>query len=179
MKPHDLVVTRWGARFLGRTLPCAIGKGGFVLDKCEGDGGTPIGVHKVVGLMYRPDRIARSALPDWARPIGPFDRWSDDPRDPEYNHYLPGVGEHPFSSERMARPDPLYDLVLILDHNWPFAVKQAGSAIFIHCWRKPRHPTEGCVAFRFEDLLWIAGRFRHESRVIMRPDGVGAASFNI
>lgn len=164
----DIVVGPWGARFGGRFFPCATGRGGQSDAKREGDMASPIGCHKVVGLLYRPDRIPKESLPDWAKPIGPFDRWSDDPRDVEYNHYLPGAGPGRFSSERLARPDPLYDLVMISDYNWPFAEKGAGSAIFLHTWRKPRHPTEGCIAFRLPDLLWIANRFRHESRVIIR-----------
>ncbi|MEM8657267.1 MAG: L,D-transpeptidase family protein, partial [Pseudomonadota bacterium] len=86
--PHLFVNPR-GARFMGRHFPCAFGRGGLTEDKREGDGATPLGTHGLVGLLYRPDRIAQSALPDWARPIGAFDRWSDDPRDVEYNHYLP------------------------------------------------------------------------------------------
>jgi len=166
--PRDLVVTAQGARFGGRRFACAIGRGGIADDKREGDGITPRGTHGFVGLLYRPDRIARSALPDWARPIGAFDIWSDDPKDPEYNHYLPASPGHPYRHERLRRPDPLYDLVLLTDWNWPFAEKGRGSAIFVHAWRKPRHPTEGCVALALSDLIWIAGRLRHAGRLIVR-----------
>ncbi len=168
MKALDVVASEWGARFSGRLFPCAIGRGGRTAAKREGDQASPLGCHRVIGMLYRSDRIARGALPDWAKPIGPFDRWSDDPRDAEYNHYLPGAGAGTYSSERLARPDPLYDLILITDYNWPFAEKGAGSAIFLHSWRRPRYPTEGCVAFRLQDLIWIANRLRHESRVIIR-----------
>jgi L,D-peptidoglycan transpeptidase YkuD (ErfK/YbiS/YcfS/YnhG family) len=40
-------------------------------------------VHRIVGMLYRPDRMAPPA--DWALPIGPGDLWSDDPEDPDYN----------------------------------------------------------------------------------------------
>lgn len=162
----DLVVTRWGARFAGRRFPCAIGRGGVTRNKREGDGATPIGTHRIVGMLYRPDRIAASALPDWALPIGPDDLWSDDIRDPDYN--LMVRAPHPFSHEALRRPDPLYDLILITDWNWPYSVPGRGSAIFLHRWRKPRHPTAGCVAFDPGDLLWIAHKLRHSTRVVIR-----------
>tara|TARA_B100000767_G_scaffold85281_1_gene81983 strand:+ start:53 stop:256 length:204 start_codon:yes stop_codon:yes gene_type:complete len=38
---HDLVVTHWGARFMGRNLPVAIGRSGIAEKICEGDGITP------------------------------------------------------------------------------------------------------------------------------------------
>lgn len=163
----DLTVTPWGARFRGRALPCAIGRGGITDTKREGDGATPRGSHALVGLLYRPDRVPRAALPAWARPIGPFDIWSDDPRDPDYNHYVPGALAHPYGHERLARPDPLYDVILLTGWNWPFARKGHGSAIFVHSWRKPRHPTEGCVAFSRPDLLWIVNRLAPGDRLVV------------
>ena len=169
MTPDDLVVTRWGARFMGRQFPCAIGRGGIRAHKREGDGASPRGTHGLVGLLYRPERIARGALPDWALPIGPRDLWSDDPTHEDYN--LMVRAPYPHSHECLRRADPLYDLVLITDYNWPRAERGAGSAIFIHLWRGPRYPTAGCIAFRRADLLWIARRIRYGTRLIIRgPD---------
>ncbi len=165
MTPHDLVVTRWGCRFQGHQFPCSIGKGGFSAKKQEGDGATPIGTHRVVGMLYRPDRMARPT--DWALPIGPGDLWSDDAAHEDYN--LMVRAPYPHSHEKLSRADPLYDLVILTDWNWPYAVKGRGSAIFIHAWRKPRHPTEGCVAFRPDHLCWIASRIRYQTRLIVQP----------
>lgn len=164
MKPLDLVVNRWGARFLGRRFACSVGRGGITTTKREGDGGTPVGTHRIVGMLYRPDRMAAPA--DWAVPIGPHDLWSDDVRDPDYN--LMVRAPHPFGHERLTRADPQYDLVLITDWNWPDATPGKGSAIFIHTWRRPRHPTAGCVGFARQDLLWIASRLQPQSRLIVR-----------
>lgn len=163
MTPKDLVLTRRGLRFLGRMLPCTIGKGGIRTDKREGDGATPAGVHRIVGLLYRPDRMARPA--DWAVPIRPGDLWSDDVKDQDYN--LMVRAPYPHSHERLRRPDPLYDIVLITDWNWPYAERGGGSAIFLHQWRRPGYPTEGCIAFRRDHLRWIVPRIRYESRVIV------------
>ncbi|MDT8857397.1 L,D-transpeptidase family protein [Paracoccaceae bacterium Fryx2] len=165
MTRADIVVTRWGARFMGRRFACSIGRGGIRLPKREGDGVTPAGTHRIVGMLYRPDRLAAATLPGWALPVGPGDLWSDDPADPDYN--LMVRRPHPFGHERLRRADPLYDLILITDWNWPEATPGHGSAIFVHTWRKPRHPTAGCVAFARADLLWIARRIRPETRLII------------
>ncbi len=166
MKPLDMVLTPTGLRFAGRRFACTIGRGGVVAAnrKREGDGGTPAGIHRIVGMLYRPDRMARPA--DWALPIGPQDLWSDDVRDPDYN--LMVRTPHGFSHEHLRRADPQYDLVLITDWNWPYSVPGRGSAIFLHRWRRPCAPTAGCVAMAAQDLLWIAQRLRPQSRLIVR-----------
>lgn len=163
MTPHDLVLTPGGLRFLGRRFPCSVGRGGVVQNKREGDGGTPVGVHRLVGCLYRPDRLAKPC--DWAVPIRPGDLWSDDPGHEDYN--LMVKAPYPHSHECLRRADPLYDLVLITDWNWPRAVRGAGSAIFLHAWRKPGHPTEGCIALRPVHLRWITRRIRHQSRLVV------------
>ncbi len=163
MTPSDLVVTPRGVRFWGRVFPCVIGKGGFSNNKREGDGATPTGAHRIVGLLYRPDRVARPA--PWARPIGPRDLWSDDPADAAYNQ--PVQSPYDGSHECLRRADPLYDIVLLTDWNWPNAVPGKGSAIFVHQWRRAGYPTEGCVALRRDHLHWIARRVVPGTRLII------------
>lgn len=164
MTPDDLVLTPLGLRFRGRRFPCSIGRGGLSVRKREGDGATPVGDHRIVGLLYRPDRIVRPAA--WARPIRPGDLWSDAPDDPYYNQLV----SRPYdaSHEVMRRGDPLYDLVLVTDWNWPDAMPGRGSCIFLHRWRRPGYPTAGCVAFRPEHLREIASTVRPGSRLIVR-----------
>jgi L,D-peptidoglycan transpeptidase YkuD (ErfK/YbiS/YcfS/YnhG family) len=164
MTRDDLVVTKGKARFMGRQFACTVGRGGVTDRKREGDGATPLGTHRIVGMLYRPDRLA--AVPDWAVPIGPGDLWSDDPRDVDYN--LMVRAPRRFSHEKLRRADPMYDLVLITDWNWPYSVPGRGSAIFIHSWRRPGYPTAGCVAFSRSDLIWIANRIRHQTRLVVK-----------
>jgi L,D-peptidoglycan transpeptidase YkuD (ErfK/YbiS/YcfS/YnhG family) len=161
-RPDDLVVTRWEARFLGRRLPVATGRGGIGPKRREGDGVTPTGSHRLLAVLYRPDRRpCRFALP-----IGPRAGWSDDPADPAYNR--PVRRPHPFSHEALRRADPQYDLLAITDWNAAPAVPGAGSAIFLHVWRRPRHPTAGCLAFAPADLAWIIDRWTPRSRILVR-----------
>jgi L,D-peptidoglycan transpeptidase YkuD (ErfK/YbiS/YcfS/YnhG family) len=162
VSPHDLVVGRWGARFRGRALPCAIGRGGIGDKRGEGDGITPAGVHRIEAVLRRADRGPTGG----ARAIGPRDGWSDDPRDPGYN--APVRRPHRFRHEALRRADRLYDAVAVLDWNRHPPVPGRGSAIFLHLWRKPRHPTEGCIAFARRDLDWILARWTPRSRVVVR-----------
>ncbi|TNJ46308.1 L,D-transpeptidase [Phaeobacter sp. B1627] len=164
MASSDLVLTPAGLRFRGRTLPCSIGKGGITDAKREGDGATPAGAHRITGMLYRPDRIPPPQ--PWAVPIYPGDLWSDDSDDLAYNHMV--RAPHPYGHERLRRADPLYDLVLLTDWNWPYATKGRGSAIFLHQWRRPGYPTEGCLAFSRQTLQWIAARIRPDARLIIR-----------
>ncbi|MBD3679547.1 MAG: L,D-transpeptidase family protein [Rhodobacteraceae bacterium] len=163
MTPADLVLTPTHLRFMGRKFPCSIGRGGISAKKREGDGATPAGIHRITGCLYRPDRIAPPC--GWAVPIRPGDLWSDDPGHADYN--LMVRAPYPHSHEKLRRADRLYDLVLLSDWNWPFAQSGAGSAIFLHRWRKPGHPTEGCVAFRPDHLAWITARITPGSRLIV------------
>ncbi len=168
-RTHDLVVTPRGPhgatlRQGGRRCPCVVGRGGVASAKREGDGTTPVGAHRIAGLMWRPDRMARPA--PWARPIGAGALWCDDPAHPAYNRLVraPFAG----SAERLRRADPLYDLVLLTDWNAE-GVPEGGSAIFVHRWRRAGMATEGCIALAPSDLLRLAKRARPGTRLIVRP----------
>lgn len=163
MKATDLVVMPTHVRFCGRKFPHTMGRNGLTGRKAEGDGATPRGCHNIIGMLYRPDRMARPT--DWARPIGPSDLWSDDSKDPEYNMMV--RAPHSFSHETLRRADPMYDLIILTGWNWPYPVKRCGSAIFVHQWRGPGRPTAGCIAFRRDHLRWIATRIRHETRLVI------------
>lgn len=145
-------LTPQGLRLGQRCYPCSTGRGGLSRTKREGDGATPVARLQIGELWYRPDRMARPA--PWARPIGPRDLWCDAPGHPQYNQHI----RAPFaaSHEAMRRADPLYDLVFVLDWNWPDATPGLGSAIFMHQWRRPGFPTEGCLALRRDHLHGLA-----------------------
>jgi len=163
----DLVVTRCGSRYRGRYFPCSVGRGGIGRKSGEGDAITPMGRWRIVGAGYRADRMPRPDVPFRANPIGPADIWSDDALDPAYNQGF-AARNHPYSHEAVRRGDRLYDLVAMLDFNWPDPVAGAGSAIFLHAWRKPRYPTAGCVAFAPEVLRFILESWVPDARVIIR-----------
>ena len=134
-------------------IPCALGAGGIVVDKREGDGGSPRGRFRLRGGAYRPDHLGlrpRTALP--LRATRPGDGWCDESRDRRYNRPIrlpaPGV-----SAETLWRDDGLYDVVIDLDYNRGPIRRGRGSAIFLHLARDGYRPTEGCVALARADLL--------------------------
>ena len=143
--------------YRGRTLRCALGRGGIVdaARKREGDGGTPTGLLPLRRLHYRADRVAipRAAVP--RQPIAPDDLWCDDPAHAGYNR----PARRPFaaSHEEMWRSDHLYDIVAELGWNDSPPVPQRGSAIFLHLSHADYSPTAGCVALALPDLLWLLG----------------------
>ncbi|WP_424932234.1 L,D-transpeptidase family protein [Amaricoccus macauensis] len=150
---------------MGRSFPCAVGRGGIGDKRGEGDGITPVGIHRIEEIWVRSDRLSyRFPLP--TRPIGIRHGWSDDPADPAYNRLV--LRPHAHSHEAMRRADPMYDLVAVLDWNRAPVVPGRGSAIFLHVWRGPRRPTAGCVAFRRADLAWILANWQAQSRVVIR-----------
>ena len=150
-----------------RRLPYACGRGGFRLQKREGDGATPCGRFALREVWYRPDRQAapQTALP--RRPIRRRDGWCDDPDHPAYNRPV----AFPFAgrAEHLWRADPLYDLIAVLGHNDTPPVPGLGSAIFAHVARRNFAPTEGCIALRRGDLLWLLARCGPTSAFVIGP----------
>jgi len=166
-KFHDLVVTHWGARFMGHNLFVAIGRSGIGEKIGEGDGITPVGNFLIKGIGFRNDRVS-FYTPNLEKKITKInDLWSDDPRDQNYNHKI-NSNNYLYSHEKLRRSDNLYNAYGILDYNWPNAEPGKGSAIFIHTWRRPRFPTEGCIAFSLSDLIWIFSNWKKNSRVIIK-----------
>ena len=59
---------------MGRRFACSVGRGGIIAadKKREGDGGTPAGTHKIVGMLYRPDRMVQTCGLGFADRVGRF-----------------------------------------------------------------------------------------------------------
>src|SRR5262249_19397425 len=67
------------------TIPVALGRGGVLANKREGDGGTPKGIFHPRSLWWRADRHRRPRTFLPARAIRPDDAWCEDPGDRNYN----------------------------------------------------------------------------------------------
>lgn len=141
-------------------IPCALGRGGVIVAKREGDGGTPRACLPLRRLFYRADRLARPHCLLPTRRIGPRDAWCDDAADRRYNRLIdrpPGAGE-----ERLQRADHLYDIIVELGWNDRPVRRGRGSAIFWHLPRQGFTPTAGCVAIEAEAFRRILPRLaRH------------------
>lgn len=172
-RPRTVVVaglspaaTRGMTRLGGLAFACALGRSGRRVRKREGDGATPIGSWRLLGVLYRADRVRRpvTALP--VRPIAPVDGWCDAPGDRNYNRYV----RHPYpaSAERLWRDDSLYDVVVVLSHNRRPRVQGAGSAVFMHVAQSGYAPTAGCIALKRTHLLRLLARLGPGARLCIR-----------
>ena len=148
--PEAIVQRDGTVRFQGRVFRAALGRGGIRQDKQEGDGATPSGNLPLRRVLYRADRVARPNCAVPIEPLAPDDGWCDDPTHPDYNRMirLP----HPARHEALWRDDGLYDVIGVLGWNDAPAVRDRGSAIFLHVARADFAPTEGCVALALPDL---------------------------
>lgn len=137
--------------FGGRTMACAIGRGGVTHVKREGDGATPAGRHRLLALKVRRDRLPGPPTAIAAAATGRRDGWCDDPGSGRYNRpvRLPCAASH----ERLWRDDAVYDIVGILDWNLAPRIRRRGSAVFLHLARPGYEATEGCIALARADLL--------------------------
>lgn len=136
--------------------PCALGRGGLVARKREGDGGTPLGRLRIREVLYRPDRVKRPRTGLPTRALRANDGWCDAPGDRSYNR--PVRLPYPASAESLWRSDHLYDVVAVLGYNDHPRISGRGSAIFMHVARPSYAPTEGCVALTRKALLELLSR---------------------
>lgn len=140
-------------------LNCALGRSGIVASKREGDGASPRGRLRVLGLYYRADAMTRPNHMLDPRPVRRDQGWCDAPGDRNYNR--PVRLPYPASHEQMWRPDHLYDLVVDLDWNRSRRAAGRGSAIFMHLAQHDYSATAGCIALTRDDwrrLLPLLGR---------------------
>ncbi len=150
----DVNVTNLTLRYERNSLRCAIGKGGYTTNKCEGDGKTPLGVFPLRELWYRPDRVN---IPTQCmlntRPISPETGWCDDTGSPYYNRQvnLP----FPSSHETLWLEDHRYDIIIPLGYNDAPPEAGKGSAIFFHLATEHYAGTEGCVAISHDDMMTL------------------------
>jgi L,D-peptidoglycan transpeptidase YkuD (ErfK/YbiS/YcfS/YnhG family) len=153
----------WG----GRTMRCALGRGGVTTAKREGDGATPAGRFALREVLYRPDRLAPTAVYLPARPLDAADGWCDDAADAAYNRPV----RRPFAArhETLWREDGLYDLLAVIGYNDAPPLPGIGSAIFLHVAAPGYAPTEGCVALALPDLSEILAAWRPDWRLVIDP----------
>ena len=112
--------------------------------------------------------IAMARPTDWAIPIKPFDVWSDDVRDVDYNMMV--RAPHPYSHEKMRRADPMYDLVILTDWNWPYPRQGRRICHFYPRMAPHRMPQlRDVIGLSRANLLWVAQQVCYETRLIIPP----------
>lgn len=147
------------------TIPVALGRGGILANKREGDGGTPRGSFRPRQLWWRGDRHSRPKTFLPVRAIGDTDAWCEDPGDPHYNQAIRrGQGE---GGDRLKREDHLYDFIIEIDHNTRPRIAGRGSAVFLHLARDNFGPTAGCVSMTRAAMLQLLRRLGPKTKIII------------
>jgi len=149
----------------GWTVPVALGRGGILAGKREGDGGTPKGTFRPLQLWWRADRYPRPRTYLPVRPIRPDDAWCEDPQDRHYNQPI-RLGRDQ-SGDRLTRDDHLYDFIVEIDHNSAPRIAGRGSAVFLHLARSNFSPTAGCVSMTKSAMLRLLRRMGRETKIII------------
>lgn len=149
----------------GLTIPVALGRGGILANKREGDGGTPRGTFHPLRLWWRPDRGPRPRTHLPIRIIGPDDAWCEDPKSRHYNRpiHRSSAGE----GDRLMRDDHLYDLIVEIDHNTRPRIAGRGSAVFLHLARDNFGPTAGCVAMTRGNLQRLLAQIGPRTKIVI------------
>ena len=149
----------------GRTIPVALGRGGILANKREGDGGTPKGTFRPRMLWWRADRHMRPRTFLPVRPIRAEDAWCEDPTDRHYNR--PFRLKRDQSGDRLRRDDHLYDFIIEIDHNTSPRIAGRGSAVFLHLARANFGPTAGCVSMTKASMLHLLRRLGRRTRIVI------------
>ncbi len=146
-----------------QVIPVALGRGGIIANKFEGDGGTPRGAFRPRQLWWRADRHVRPATRLPVRPITPTDAWCEDPSSRHYNRAIRLGDGAP--GDRLRRDDDLYDFIVEIDHNTRPRIPHRGSAVFLHLARPGFAPTAGCVAMTRGAMLRLLRRLGRTTRI--------------
>ena len=145
-------------------IPVALGRGGIIADKREGDGGTPKGIFHPRRVWWRADRHPRPKTFLPIRPIGEDDAWCENPASRLYNRPIKlGIGQ----GDRLRRDDHLYDFIIEIDHNTAPRIAGRGSAVFLHLARPGFSPTAGCIAMQKSAMLQLLRQIGPQTRIII------------
>ena len=117
--------------------------------KREGDKRAPAGVFELTETFgYDPAWADRSALPYTA--VTARDLFVSDPASPSYNRHI-RIDHDPATpwerAQQMNQRDPAHALEVFVAHNVDPVVAGAGSAIYLHVWRRGgASSTSGCTS---------------------------------
>jgi len=155
----------WLMAGLQHAIPVALGRGGIIANKREGDGGTPKGTFRPRRLWWRADRHPRPQTFLPVRAIRPDDAWCEDPTSRQYNRPLTLGRDN--NGDRLRRDDHLYDFIIEIDHNTSPRIAGRGSAVFLHLARPDFSPTAGCVSMTKSAMLQLLRQIGPRTKIII------------
>ncbi|MEP2776487.1 MAG: L,D-transpeptidase family protein [Luteolibacter sp.] len=132
--------------------------GGATLKK-EGDGRSPAGVFDLGGVWGKHKSVKKHPKLFYHQ-VTPRDLWVEDPGSEYYNQFITLDHEPRTAWERkaqMKQDDYPHSLKMFIAHNaYPNVVKNGGSSIFFHIWRREgAAATAGCTTMVEEKLRWL------------------------
>lgn len=152
---------------VGDEIPVVVGKKGLAWGKglhpliCgatnlkrEGDGRSPAGIFALGTAFGKLSTEQVASLKMDYLVLTPTIEAVDDVHSIYYNCIVDRekINDPDWSSSEKMFEEPLYDLGVVVDHNFPTPEPGRGSAIFIHIWRGESSGTAGCTAMKKEDL---------------------------
>jgi L,D-peptidoglycan transpeptidase YkuD (ErfK/YbiS/YcfS/YnhG family) len=142
---------------------CALGKAGVKTKIKEGDNITPKGTYKILNIYYREDRIKKIQSLIKKIKINKKMGWCDDTQSKYYNKQikLPSKLDH----EILYRKDNIYDIVCVINYNMNPALKNKGSAIFLHVAKKKYQKTKGCIALKKNHLIKLISLINKNTKI--------------
>ena len=119
-----------------------VGHKGFIYNKIEGDGHSPIGIFSL-GTAF--GRYANPGTQMTYRKSTTNDFWVDDIKSRLYNTWQTGPARGRWkSAEKMYIPQ--YNYGFVINYNTAKRVSGKGSGIFFHVWSRAGRGTAGCTA---------------------------------
>ena len=142
---------------------CALGKGGIKQKEREGDFITPKGKFKLIKIYYRSDRIKKINSTLKKIKIKKNMGWCDDVSSNYYNKQI--KINKKISHEKLHRKDNVYDIIVVLNYNLNPIIKGKGSAIFLHVAKKNYNKTQGCIALKKNELLYLVSKIKKNTQI--------------
>ncbi len=142
---------------------CSIGKGGFTINKNEGDKKTPKGIYCIGNLYYRKDRSFKPNTKIKCIPIKKNMGWCDDQNDKKNYNKLIKINKN-IKHEKLFRKDNKYDFLIPIKYNTQKIKLGKGSAIFIHLTNDYKK-TLGCIALKKNDFLVLLKLLSQKTKI--------------
>ena len=142
---------------------CALGKGGIKQKEREGDFITPKGKFKLIKIYYRSDRIKKINSTLKKIKIKKNMGWCDDVSSNYYNKQI--KINKKIGHEKLHREDNVYDIIVVLNYNLNPIIKGKGSAIFLHVAKKNYNKTQGCIALKKNELLYLVSQIKKNTQI--------------
>ena len=142
---------------------CALGKGGIKQKGKEGDFITPKVKFKLIKIYNISDLIKKINSTLKKIKIKKNMGWCDDVSSNYYNKQI--KINKKISHEKLHRKDNVYDIIVVLNYNLNPIIKGKGSAIFLHVAKKNYNKTQGCIALKKNELLYLISKIKKNTQI--------------